>query len=282
MKHLLLLLLMAVSAITYAQDKKKTDQIFLNNGSKLEVHVTKVNDNTVEFTYPNETVQNSEAVSKIRTIVFASGRVQQFNTNGSTASESEEAPEDKSSAPEMRAVVPNTLAILPVAFYDDATGELYQDKSKLAQSRIFDFFEDEPNKIAPLKLQDSRSTNAYLKKANISYAELDETPIQDIQNIIGADYLVLSKVNCKVKTSATANETTYAGKEKKGGKEVAAVHTSSSVNENKSYEYMVVLEIYKNGEKIYNETRKPFLNMEDSWKDAYEYMLKRTPIYKRK
>jgi hypothetical protein len=281
MKSIILLLLSLISITAFPQDKKKTDQIFLNNGSILEVHISKVSENSIDYTYPNESVQNSEKTSNIRTVVFASGRVQQFNpiTSDNVADNNKRA---GTTQVETRPIEANTIAILPVAFYDNASGAMWEDKSKLAQSRIYDFFEDEPSKIAPLRLQDTRNTNSWLRKANINYAQLDETPVEDIQGIVGCDYLILSKVTCDVKSNQTVNESTYAGKEKKGNKEVQAAHTSASVNENKIYNYVVVLEIYNNGKKIYNESRKPFLNTEDSWKDAYEYMLKRTPIYKRK
>jgi len=268
-------------SFTAAAQNNKVDKVYLNDGSVLEVNVKKVGGDAIEYTYPNETAQNEERTANIRTIVFASGRVQQFNTgNGATAATG--APVPASTTIAYRDIQPNTMAILPVAFYDKATGKLWEDHSKLAQSRIYDFFEDDLSKIAPLTLQDTRNTNAFLRKANIDYAQLDEQPVEDLEKILGTEYLVLSKVTCEVKSSSTLNETSYGGTEKKGNKEVGAVHTSSRVNEDKTFYYVVVLEIYKGGQKIYNETRKPFLNMEDSWKDAMEYMLKRAPVYSRK
>jgi hypothetical protein len=276
MKPLVYILSLFISISAFAQNAK-TDKVYLNNGSVLEVNVKKVTPDNIEYSYPNETARNEEQTQNIRTIVFASGRVQQFNTGNSDT-----APSSAPAAIEYKAIEPNSLAILPVAFFDKNSGKLYEDHSKLAQSRIYDFFEDDLSKIAPLKMQDTRTTNAALRKANIDYAQLDETPIEDLEKILGSEYLVLSKVTSEVKSKSTLNETTYGGKEKKGNKETGAVHTTSSVDEEKSYYYVVVLEIYKGNQKIYNETRKPFLNMEDSWKDAMEYMLKRAPIYKRK
>jgi hypothetical protein len=280
MRPLIYILSLFISISAFAQNSK-TDKVYLNNGSVLEVNVKKVTADNIEYTYPNETARNEEPIQNIRTIVFASGRVQQFNTgNGDNALSS--ATSSAPAAIEYKTIEPNSLAILPVAFFDKNSGKLYEDHSKLAQSRIYDFFEDDLSKIAPLKMQDTRTTNAALRKANIDYAQLDETPIEDLEKILGSEYLVLSKVTSEVKSKSTLNETTYGGKEKKGNKETGAMHTTSTVDEEKTYYYVVVLEIYKGNQKIYNETRKPFLNMEDSWKDAMEYMLKRAPIYKRK
>ncbi len=278
MKFLTCLLCLFFTVISFAQNAAH-DKIYLNDGSVLEVNVKKVGASIIEYTYPNESAQNEEQVENIRTIVFASGRVQQFNTGNNTANSSSSGA--GSSAAEHRKIERDKLAILPVAFYDKGTGMLLEDHSKVAQSRIYVFFEDNISKIAPLTLQDSRLTNAYLRKANIDYALLDETPVDELEQILGCEYLVLSKVTCEIRSQSNVSESTYMGAEKKGNRQTGTVHTSSQVNENKIYNYIVVLEIYKGGKKIYNETRKPFLNMEDSWKDAMEYMLKRAPIYKR-
>lgn len=278
MKYLFSLVMILLSFSSFSQDKSKVDKIYLNDGSVLEVNVKKVNSSFVEFTYPGEAAQNEEKINNIRTIVFSSGRVQQFNTVSQTT---ENTAPGKMSI-EHRQIEQNILSILPVAFYDKQTGELMEDLSKLAQSRIYDFFEDDLSKISPLKMQDTRNTNAYLKKANLNFAALDETPVEELEKILGTEYLVLSKVTVDTRNNTTVNENTWKNDQKKGDKKTGSTYTTTSVNENKVYNYVVVLEIYKGADKIYNETRKPFLNTEDSWKDAMEYMLKRAPIYKRK
>ena len=125
--------------------------------------------------------------------------------------------------------------------------------------------------ITPITMQDTRTTNALLRKAGIGYKELDETTIEDLQKILGVEYLALSKVSCEVQgatKSNTNNNKTFLGSS-----------SSSTSKQSYTYKYVVVLEIYKGSEKIYNESRIPMGQQEDSWKAAYKYMLKRTPIY---
>jgi hypothetical protein len=143
----------------------------------------------------------------------------------------------------------------------------------LAQSRIYDFLQDDMSSIAPITLQDTRTSNALLRKSGIGYKELDETTIEDLQKIVGSEYLVLSKVSCEVQGALKSN-TNSAGTEKSLFKS-----SSTTTKQNYTYKYVVVLEIYKGKEKIYNESRIPMGQQEDSWKAAYKYMLKRTPIY---
>lgn len=282
-KLLQLLTALIFSVSVFAQ--AKVDKVYLNDGSVLEVHVKKVTASSIEYAYPGETAQNEESVKNVRTIVFASGRVQQFNTGDNNAAPPvPPAPPVHPQRPGIvyQAVRPNEMAILPVAFIDKNSGELSEEKSKLAQAEIYNFFDNNKSRINPIYLQDGRTTNASLKKAGIAIADLDAMTIEDLEKVLGAEYLILSKVSYTTKTNVTSNQSTYGKSEKKDNKNTVAVNTSTYANENTSYAYTVILEIYKGGQKVYNETRQPFFSMEGSWKDAYEYMLKRTPIYKRK
>lgn len=276
MKNVLLLIATLCCFYSYAQEKK-ADKVYLNSGSTIDVNISKVSAETIEFTYPGESIQNVEKVSNIRTIVFASGRVQQFNTGGGAAASDNNSNAAPASAPSAKTSVeyipvkPNMLAILPVAFVDRVSGQISDENSKLAQSRIYDFLQDDLSNITPVTMQDTRTTNALLRKAGIGYKELDETTIEDLQKILGVEYLALSKVSCEVQgatKSATNNNKTVFGNS-----------SATTTKQAYTYKYVVVLEVYKGSEKIYNESRIPMAQSEDSWKAAYKYMLKRTPIY---
>jgi len=125
MKPLIYILSLFISISAFAQNSK-TDKVYLNDGSVLEVNIKKVTADNIEFTYPNETAGNEEKTTNIRTIVFASGRVQQFNTGNDNTT-----PSSAPAAIEYKTIEPNTLAILPVAFFDKNSGKLYEDHSKL-------------------------------------------------------------------------------------------------------------------------------------------------------
>lgn len=281
MKTILTILLVLTSLFSFSQEKKKVDKIYFNDGSTIEVFVKKVTANQVVYSYPNETVQNEEDVANISSIVFASGRRQEFKHDNSNNQSGDYADQEKAEI-NYKPIEPNTISILPVVFHEKESGRLMEEQSKMAQARIYDFFEDAPNKISPLTLQDTRNTNAYLRKANVDFAALDETPVVELEKMLGTEFLVLSKVVMDVRHNTTVNESTWKKDEKKDNKRTDASYTTVSANENKIYNYVVVLEIYKGNKKIYNESRKPFLTTEDAWKDALEYMLKRSPIYKRR
>lgn len=288
MKIFLYLSACLLSFACMAQPAAKVDKVYLSDGRVLEVKVTKVTANIIEYTYPGETVANEEKVNNIRTIVYGSGRVQQFNTaTGDVAPGSPNA--NVSTAPQenaimdVRPITPNEMAILPVVFIDKLNGTLSEENSKLAQAQIYDFFQDNMSHITPIQVQDTRNTNNYLRKAGMmNMAALDEIAIEDLQKALGVEYLIISKVSYTVNIKQNNNQTTVARTQDRSNGKSGVVSSSSSSSEDVTYTYNVILDIYKGSQKIYSETREPFLTMEESWKDAYQYMLKRTPIYRRK
>ena len=52
-----------------------------------------------------------------------------------------------------------------------------------------------------------------------------------------------------------------------------------TTDDDKMYDFMVYFDIYKNNQKIYTKSRKPFFSMKDSWIDAVNYLLKHSPLY---
>jgi len=59
-------------------------------------------------------------------------------------------------------------------------------------------------------------------------------------------------------------------------------YSTTVANTQMYYYYNVYFDMYKSTTKIYSQTRKPFLNLKDSWIDSITYLLKRSPIYTKK
>jgi len=74
MKKSLLLLLMLIGVSAFSQD-----MITKHTGEVIPAKVVRVNEYTVVYSYPNETVENMESIYAIEKIVFSSGRVQQLS-----------------------------------------------------------------------------------------------------------------------------------------------------------------------------------------------------------
>ncbi|OSZ78773.1 hypothetical protein CAP35_11145 [Chitinophagaceae bacterium IBVUCB1] len=275
MKNSLIIAMIALLVNTaFANGKNNTDKVLLMNGKVLNVNVSKVTTTQVEYKFVGETVQNVEDVNNIQSITFANGRVQEF---AKTA--------DNGNIPvahSPKVLMQNEVAVLPVTFINRESGMSSDDNAKLAQDNIIGFLNRNNAKIAPLYLQGQRLTNNSLAEAGLPIQKLDEMSIGQLHDAVGTEYIIISRVSFSTNSDFTTSSSTWGKTEQKGNKQKGQSFGFASTTENKNYYYEVKLEIYQNGKRIYQATRHPLLNMENSWQDAYEYLLKRTPIYRRK
>jgi len=274
------ILLLFVSVLSFAQGGKKLDKIIKRDYQIIECTIAKISDKTVDYSLPGETLQIELEVSQIARIDFASGRSQTFAVTATT-------PTNNDSAAQVVVVAemkPNTIAVLPIPYVNSGTLETSEEMAKFAQNDLYNKLLDKSANLFPLTVQDLRVTNSLLHKAGIDYKNIDETPIEDLQKILGVDNILAAKVSYTITEGSTAS--TYNSGSAKVSDNNKKVKTSDISTTNSSnltyYNYMVYFDMYKNGTKIYSQTRKPFLNIKDSWMDSITYLLKRSPIYVKK
>ena len=281
-KVIALLLMLFVSVFGVAQGGKKLDKIIKRDYTIIECTIAKMSDQTVEYSLPGETIQISLAVSQIARIDFGSGRSQTFDTS----SASNNTPNTSGQAMTVAAaeMKPNTIAVLPVPYINSDTQVSSEDMAKFAQNDMYNKLLDKSANIFPLTVQDLRTTNSLLHKAGIDHTNIDETPIADLEKILGVDNIVAAKISYTMSTSSTAStygsgSTTISNNDKKVK---SSDYSTTTANTQMYYYYNVYFDMYKNTTKIYSQTRKPFLNLKDSWIDSITYLLKRSPIYTKK
>ena len=278
-KVITVIVLLFVSVFTFAQGGKKLDKIIKRDYQIIECTIAKMSDKTVEYSLPGETMQIALDVAQIARIDFASGRSQTFDVSAGTATSDNTG--QVIAAAEMK---PNTIAVLPVPYVNSGTMESSEEMAKFAQNDLYNKLLDKSANLFPLTVQDLRVTNSLLHKAGIDYKNIDETPIEDLQKILGVDNVIAAKVSFTITEGSTAS--TYNSGNAKvsdNNKKVKTSDISTTTASNQTYyNYMVYFDMYKNGTKIYSQTRKPFLNIKDSWMDSITYLLKRSPIYVKK
>ncbi|MEH0157127.1 hypothetical protein V6R21_23600 [Limibacter armeniacum] len=285
-QYLTLALLMLLTVSLQAQDKN--DIIITNDGKVIQGQVLKVQEENVVFTYPGEAIENTMSKSNISKIVFKNGREQTFSQGAKAAQPPAEAvgaargTENAAGEKPTFKVEQNMMAVLPLMFVNQETGELSEQNSKNAQHMIHEFYEKHSTNIRPLALQDTRTTNSRLREAGVNYNNLDEYSIEDLQRALGVEYIVFGEVTY---TTGQSNiSSTYGNvdqKKKSDNKSDTKVSGSTYSTERTKFDYKVVVEIYKNKDKIYSKSREPFGDTDDSWQSAFEYLLKRTPIYQK-
>ncbi|CAA9200166.1 hypothetical protein [Flavobacterium collinsii] len=278
-------IMLLISVANFAQTgSKKLDKIIKRDYQIIECTVAKMSDKTVEYSLPGETVQISLDVSQIARIDFASGRSQTFDVSVNTAVSSTTSSANSGQTIATAEMKANTIAVLPVPYVNSGTLESSEEMAKFAQNDLYNKLLDKSSNLFPLTVQDLRVTNSLLHKAGIDYKNIDETPIEDLQRILGVDNIIATKVSYTITEGSIAS--TYNSGSAKVSDNNKKVKTSdistTSASTQTYYHYTVYFDMYKNGTKIYSETRKPFLNIKDSWMDSVSYLLKRSPIYVRK
>lgn len=278
LKPFCIALMLFVTFFGFAQGGKKLDKIIKRDYQIIECTISKMSDSTVEYSLPGETLTISIDVSKIARIDFASGRSQTFDTSSNNT------PQTSNQSISAQEIKPNTIAVLPVPYVNSDSQEASEDMAKFAQNDLYNKLLDKSSNIFPLTVQDLRTTNSLLHKAGIDYKNIDETPIEDLEKILGVDNIVAAKVSYTIGTTSTA--TTYNSGNAKvsdNNKKVTTNDISTTTANNQSYYYYTVyFDMYKNKDKIYSQTRKPFLAVKDSWMESVSYLLKRSPIYSKK
>ncbi|OIV41308.1 hypothetical protein [Flavobacterium johnsoniae] len=274
------ILMLFVSVLSFAQSGKKLDKIIKRDYQIIECTISKVSDKTVEYSLPGETLVISLDVSQIAKIDFASGRSQTFDVSAGNNSSSS----GSSTIVAASEIKQNTIAVLPVPYLNSDTQESSEDMAKFAQNDLYNKLLDKSSNIFPLTVQDLRTTNSLLHKAGIDHNNIDETPIEDLEKILGVDNIVAAKVSYTMNSGTTA--TTYNSGNAKISDNNKKVKTNdistTTANTQVYYYYTVYFDMYKNTSKIYSQTRKPFLAVKDSWIDSISYLLKRSPIYTKK
>ncbi|KLT70161.1 hypothetical protein [Flavobacterium sp. ABG] len=280
------IIMLLVTIAGFAQNgSKKLDKIIKRDYQIIECTIAKMSDKTVEYSLPGETLQISLDISQIARIDFASGRSQTFDV--STTSNVVSSTNTNNSSNQTLAsadMKPNTIAVLPVPYVNADNLQSSEEMSKFAQNDLYNKLLDKSSNIFPLTVQDLRTTNSLLHKAGIDYKNIDETPIEDLQKILGVDNIVAAKISFTTAESATS--VAYNSGNAKISDNNKKVKTSdigtTSTNTQTYYYYTVYFDMYKNNTKIYSQTRKPLFSIKDSWIDSVSYLLKRSPIYTKK
>ncbi|MET3026715.1 hypothetical protein ABXT06_08575 [Flavobacterium sp. UW10123] len=279
-KPFLVLLVLLSACVSFAQSGKKLDKIIKRDYQIIECTVLKISDKTVEYSLPGETVQISLDVSQIAKIDFASGRSQTFDVSANASTTTQSLSQNVSSAD----IKHNTIAVLPIPYVNADNQQGSEDMAKFAQNDLYNKLLDKSSNIFPLTVQDLRTTNSLLHKAGIDHNNIDETPIEDLEKILGVDNIVAAKVSYTIGTGTTA--TTYNSGNAKVSNNNKKVTTNdistTTANDQKYYYYTVYFDMYRNTDKIYSQTRKPLLAVKDGWMDSISYLLKRSPIYVKK
>lgn len=276
MKNILFLIL-ALFCCGAAFSQESYDSVYMNNGDINVGKVTAISDSGISFTYKGESLGYNFKKADMNKIVFASGRVQNFeslkpiaNTIATTNVKTEGTNADHH----------NKVAVLPFGFLS-----LNQQNSTewgyKAQEECYTYL----GKATTFNLQDPSTTNALLGTAGISFDNIRNYTNQQLCNLLGVEYIIRGTVTTNAVSLTSSGSATYDEKTKNAGdkkgnntKSSGSVYSSTSTQQN--YKTSVLMEIYRDtGDKVFGRDRDSFWNTLDAYKSTIQYLLKKSPLY---
>lgn len=287
MKKVMLLLLMSLSLVAFAQKGGTNDILFTKSGEIIQGKVVKVTSSTISFSYPGETLVNEIAASNLQKIVFSSGRTQNFGgASSGTAVKTPVSPGAQTAQEPLTTTIPkeeiylgpeddtavvnnNRLAVTPMTF--KINGQYSKEISGQATKFATDYL-SRKNQSLPIEVQEMGITIRKLVDGGIGFQQLSQTTVQKLQNVLGSEYLVMIEIT-------ETNQKAETPKADTGFFDVQKEKASSS-DSNQRYDIEVIL--YGNGgaekysAKFSNERSFNSSNGSSSksdWKMAMQYVL---------
>ncbi len=249
-----------------------TDQILLQNGEVISVHVKKIEPNTITYSYEGEELENVVKKNEIAKITFKSGREQLFNQSVTKTIK-----RNDFEYPPMKT---NQGAVLPFEFVFDGTAA--PEEGLEAQEYYYNNLMRKPERNT-ITYQDAELTLKRLRAAGIHEAQdMRSFEMTEIAKIVGAGILVTGKITVDYRstTSTSSGSTTTKVDTKKKKVKSYSSDYSTSTDE---FNTKVLFRIYdKNGNKIIDVKRVPFMaSTRNNYITALNYLMKRTPYYQK-
>lgn len=276
---LLMLALISVKGIAQSGNTSKQDVIQKIDGEEMKGKVIKVTDSDVTFVYTGETAQYVIKKSEIAKIVHASGRVENIGRQNLPAQNRQQDQVSMSASPVDHH---NKIAILPFTFLMDNQPGADEIGYK-AQEDTYGILSQH---AAGYTILDPRTTNALLSKAGVTKDKMINFTMKEICDILSVEYVIDGAItqNKGYQTSSSSDVSNTKVKRNDNDK-VKGVSSYGSTNSNsvQRYDVAVSLHIYMdNNVSIYNQSHKAFFsNTDGSYSSPLEYLLKRSPLYRK-
>ena len=275
MKQTLFLLVFTfISMVSFAQDDQNFDVLLKLNGEEHIGKVTEMDDTSIKFVHKGETLSYTFKKAEVMKITFASGRIEIINEVPDPNAEKETAAANLASHH-------NKLAIMPFTYLIDKQSASDEMRYKV-QNECFAFLN---NHVGELMIQDPMTTNATLIKAGINQENIRGYTMGEICDILGVEYVITGTITQnETYTSNYSGSSTNAksdkGKNNKGNIFSSSSSTYSSSTQN--YETAITMNIYTDkNSAIFSKDHTSFWPTDDAYKITLQYLLKRTPVYKK-
>jgi hypothetical protein len=175
------------------------------------------------------------------------------------------------------AISQETVAILPFTFTEN--GHLSEQQGKEAQQYLIGYITKKQKhfKATPLN---ARNVNVALHKAGITTANFDDFTIQELSNVVHADYILLGSID---KSLEGANTTSGGFDSEHRNGSTTNTYGGSSTSSSNKYSATVYISIFKSdGTSLFDSNKGNVFIDEtaDSWKNSIIWLSRHFPLYK--
>jgi hypothetical protein len=180
-----------------------------------------------------------------------------------------------------RANAENKVAILPMIYIGDGN-EMRQEQMRYSLQNIAHRYLRED--AIELKFQDPSETNAILLRNGVNESNFRQFTPKELADILQVEYVLVGMVSQQSEATVTTTNSHRSHDTRDYRRHGVREQRNSTTNTRtrEDINTTVDLSIYNDkGEQIFSRSRRSLLSNMDTYKAGLQYLLKRTPLYKR-
>jgi len=180
----------------------------------------------------------------------------------------------------------NKVAVLPILFISDGNTERIEEMRYRLQNIAYLYLK---NEAMELKFQSPAETNALLIKKGVNESNFREFTPKELADILQVEYVLTGMVTQEFigeSSTSISNRREHRNRDwdrdwdrDRNRNRVVKTERSRTTQQLNTH---IDLDIYNDkGEQIFSKSRRSILSDVDAYKNGIQYLLKRSPLYKR-
>lgn len=257
----------------FCQSEVKNDVILKLTGEEMTGKIQEIGETNIKFIYAGETLVYTIKKSEVAKITFSSGRIEIVNGTKPLSAKADSIAQSGLGAHH------NKIAILPFSYLVDKQ-DAGEELTYKVQNEIYSILSAHSGFMT---VQPTQTTNALLLKAGITGKNLRTFTMGEICNILEVEYVYQGTITQdKTSVSSSGGDYTTAKSSVSNNRAVGTVYSSNSSVTTQNYSTSVTMNIFTDkGESIFSQEHSSFWSANDAYKTTLNYLLKRTPLYRK-
>lgn len=171
----------------------------------------------------------------------------------------------------------NRVAILPMTYMNDGNQFRSDEMRYRLQNIAYLYLKGESME---LRFQDPAQTNAILIRKGVNENNFRQFTPAELAEMLHVQYVLIGTVSQESIGTSTHDHSRRVDREYRRGRYER--ETSWHGHTREQFNTYIDLSVYNNeGDQIFSRSRRSILSTPDAYRNGLEYLLKRTPLYKR-